>query len=313
MVDWTLPLIGPAPGPPDGFETIARAVTATGDLMCLHVAAPASTARPRTISPAGASFPLARPDRPLSFALSRSDGAGSGLEIALGDHRLAFPRFDMFPDGRVLLAGSRADFRSRDDFDRNGIVVDGGACRHILLGDGIEHLQIDGAGRIWVGYFDEGIFGNSGWSNPVGAPGLVVFNDLGSVLWRNGGIDMADCYALNVAADAAWVCAYADFQLCRLDADFGLSLRDPGLSGCRGVAVHGDRALFSGQYDEPAHRFHLIEPGPATARPRALVVGLEGGAGCGGGDILMRGGHVHVVSGGQWYRGHLSDLPPIRP
>ena len=46
--------------------------------------------------------------------------------------------------------------------------------------------------------------------------------------------------------------------------------------------------------------------------PRLVTIGLEGDAQFGGGDILMRGGHVHGVSGGQWYRGHLSELPPAR-
>jgi hypothetical protein len=31
--------------------------------------------------------------------------------------------------------------------------------REFLLGDGIEHVQIDRRGNIWVGYFDEGVYG----------------------------------------------------------------------------------------------------------------------------------------------------------
>lgn len=37
-------------------------------------------------------------------------------------------------------------------------------------------------GRIVTSYFDEGIFGNFGWDQPLGASGLVVWDEQGRVL-----------------------------------------------------------------------------------------------------------------------------------
>jgi hypothetical protein len=49
-----------------------------------------------------------------------------------------------------------------------------------FFGDGIEHVQATSAGEIWVGFFDEGIYGNYGWGSgtqlPVGRTGLVRFS-----------------------------------------------------------------------------------------------------------------------------------------
>ena len=53
-----------------------------------------------------------------------------------------------------------------------------------LMGDGIADVQSDDAGNIWTSYFDEGIFGNNGWNEPVGAPGLLCFDSTGRITWH---------------------------------------------------------------------------------------------------------------------------------
>ncbi len=74
-----------------------------------------------------------------------------------------FPILDRFGDGRWLVVGAR----SLDDADARVLCANGELINRFTLGDGIEHVAIDAANRIWVGWFDEGIFGNEGWRVPA--------------------------------------------------------------------------------------------------------------------------------------------------
>ena len=62
------------------------------------------------------------------------------------------------------------------------MVVDaaGSVVAEGTLGDGINHLLTTPSGAIWVGYFDEGVFGSFGWGGPgpppIGQPGIVQFD-----------------------------------------------------------------------------------------------------------------------------------------
>jgi hypothetical protein len=159
------------------------------------------------------------------------------------------------------VVGPRCSWRSETDFDRNGAVIDPktGAVSRILLGDGIENVFVDTLGRIWAGYFDEGVFGNFGWSNPgppaIGAAGLVCFAATGEKLWEydQNRRSIADCYALNVHGDEAAAFTYPDFPVCTVSGDFSRAWFDTGLAGCKAFAIFGRRVLFSGQYKDSAH------------------------------------------------------------
>src|SRR3569832_2073348 len=167
-------------------------------------------------------------ERPYHFRLVRVAADGTVTTSPLPPLDLTFPMVDVFPDGRVLVVGPRCSWRSETDFDRNGAlsVPKTGAVSRILLGDGIENMSIDTRGRIWVGYFDEGVFGNFGWSDPgpppIGAAGRVCFDAAGTKLWEydqhRRPID--DCYALNVQGDNASVFTYADFPKNVISSDF---------------------------------------------------------------------------------------------
>ncbi|WP_440117757.1 hypothetical protein [Paenibacillus sp. QZ-Y1] len=76
--------------------------------------------------------------------------------------------------------------------------MDGNTIREFLLGDGIQSVQVTKNGTIWTSYFDEGVFGNNGWSNPIGSQGLVAWDEHGNKLYEDHAADIADCYALNV-------------------------------------------------------------------------------------------------------------------
>ncbi|SCB51344.1 hypothetical protein GA0061098_1015147 [Bradyrhizobium shewense] len=193
------------------------------------------------------------------FRLLR-ENAGSVQSIDLPPLDIAFPKVDMFPDGRLLLAGTRCNWRGAKDYDLNGVVFDPrtGQADRVLFGDGISDLQIDGRGRIWVGYFDEGIFGNYGWGHPgpapVGQAGLVCFSAVGEKIWEfpnDAGPAIYDCYALNVSGAEVVIFSYPDFPICRISADFQLTSKRTKLRGCHAFAMSEAEILFSGQYDDP--------------------------------------------------------------
>jgi hypothetical protein len=96
-----------------------------------------------------------------------------------------------------------------------------GAVRFILdLGDASEDLQTTPDGRIWVSYFDEGVFGTG-----IGQQGLICFDGAGQHLFKYAdfaeqeGLPMiCDCYAINVdEGGVVWLNYYTDFPLVRLN------------------------------------------------------------------------------------------------
>ena len=109
--------------------------------------------------------------------------------------------------------------------------------------------MIDTEGRIWVGFFDEGVFGNFGWNHPgptgLGAAGLVALDDHGEVLWRFNEDQMliSDCYALNVHRPEVWAYYDTDFELARVDGTGRPDvLGQAGVFGASALAV-SDQAV----------------------------------------------------------------------
>ena len=95
-----------------------------------------------------------------------------------------------------------------------------------MLGDVIAHVLATTTGQVWVGYFDEGIYGNYGWGradsqDPVGAYEIVRFSPGLEAAWHYpkytevGPWDaVSDCYALNVDDAGTWACTTAISRSC---------------------------------------------------------------------------------------------------
>jgi hypothetical protein len=220
--------------------------------------------------------------------------------IELPELDLTFPEVDVFPDGRILIAGPRCEWRGKDDFDLNGAIVQPttGEVTRILLGDGISAIQVDDLARIWVGYLDEGVFGNFGWGfgdgpTSVGAAGLVCFSDAGEKAWefpKNRSYSIADCYALNVSGADATAFFYTEFPICRISSSFELTFRTTNLAGCHTLAVSDTEALFSGQYRDPPDTAHLGKLSPERLSDiRRLRMLMPDGSARSGGQLLARG------------------------
>ncbi len=114
---------------------------------------------------------------------------------------------------------------------------------------------MDDAGSIWVAYFDEGVFGNLGWTQPVGAAGLARFSRHSDRLWTYtpppGAAEIADCYALNVAARTTWIYYYTDFPLVQITNGRTRAYAPTPVRGARAVVVHDHDVVFIGDYDDP--------------------------------------------------------------
>ena len=229
MVRMVTPQAGPSPEPTNihdsGLECVFRRVADVaswvpdhdvisagvgqdGDLLALATTKAASEhAVAKTMSPAGAEFPTTRTDQPYKATLVHLNQDGELANyLELPETFVAHPRIQPLPEGRYLVAGARTHRFKDGSFEKNGYVYGpGGRVEgNFLMGDGIADVQCDSAGNIWTSYFDEGIFGNYGWTEPLGASGLVCFDLEGQIRWRfrppDGFDSIADCYALNAVS-----------------------------------------------------------------------------------------------------------------
>lgn len=218
------------------------------------------------------------------------------------------------PAGELLLACARSRRRSATDFDLNGKVYDqsGRLAREFLLGDGIQQLQTTASGDIWTGYFDEGVYGNFGWDQPVGASGLTRWDRFGNRQYDyQPGADVRridDCYALNVVSDSeAWLCYYMDFPLVRLMDDRIQGLWKSPVSGADAFAVWQNHVLFRGGYrHQNTYRLCRLSSGGEMAELGALRFVNEGGEALLTGFVAARGSRLYLLTRDS--RCYLADL-----
>ncbi len=120
------------------------------------------------------------------------------------------------PDGGYALASSRSKVGEKNLhlFDDRGLFR-----ASFPIGDGVEHMAVDRKGRIWVGYFDEGIYGD----DPLSSSGLSRFDQSGKLEYqwdyRVGG-PINDCDAMTLDEnDRAWVCPYSQYFVATIDGN----------------------------------------------------------------------------------------------
>ncbi|VFS52911.1 hypothetical protein [Budvicia aquatica] len=104
-------------------------------------------------------------------------------------------------DDQILLVGARCHYNEGKP-DKNAALYNhyGQLINRFTLGDGIEQVNVTASNEVWVGYFDEGVFGNYGWGQPLGQYGLVKFDLEGHILWQADQFEILDCYAVNAEA-----------------------------------------------------------------------------------------------------------------
>lgn len=214
----------------------------------------------------------------------------------------AYPLVDRTVDGRWVVASARAG-----DGEKNGRVysASGDEEQAMVLGDGIETLLCAPDGTLWVGYFDEGVFGGShnGGRPPVSAGGIVQFDAKGQVLWSfNDQVkdedSIADCYAMTLAENMLWSCFYTDFPIARVDRG-KVTFWSNQIDGAKAIAVADNIVLLAGGYDGDGDRIAVVKVDGATSHQIGELrfnPTADGSAGF----VQGRGGILHIVQNGVW-------------
>lgn len=286
--------------PRKGQTTLALAVSGKGEVLRLLVDA--------NIAPA--LFAGTQSAGEYSAILEISDSYGS-QELQLTALNASFPQVQVSPNGEILIVAARCRRFTDGSHELNARVYDtaGNLCREFLLGDGIEHVQIDKNGKIWVGYFDEGVFGNYGWghgNDHFGAAGLSCFDSEGRKLWDfqppSGTDFIADCYALNVSKDGVWAYYYTGFPFVRVDDNWDVKAWNSETSGAREFAVHGKQLLLYGGYGQEKTNCKLLrlENGAAKLAGRVCLT-LPPDEDLSVATVIGRDNVLHVLAGVNWY------------
>jgi len=269
----------------------------------------------RETAASGASFAKTIPSRSQTYRVLAFFESDVTLDIQIKDERFNIHDVQPLPGGELLLVCGRSQYRAPGDFDRNGRVygLDGKLAGELLLGDGIAAVQTTDSGLIWTSFFDEGVFGNYGWNQPVGGAGLVAWSSGGERVYEfspGGGLDsIIDCYALNVESDSTtWLYYYTEFPLVllrdrRIEAHWDMPIRGSGA-----FAVSPKLALFSGGYKEKdtCHLFEL-EPGRVCA-VEDFHLADEAGDKLVPERVIGRGGALHFLRAGRVYRLDLAEI-----
>jgi hypothetical protein len=254
----------------------------------------------------GASFPKQRAKRPNAFRvhyLIRTRWTSLDLQPTGENYHSVQP----LPNGEWLLVRGRAN----DETDNNAHVydADGKLLRSFHAGDGIAAVQTSHNGHIWIGYFDEGVFGNT----PLGRSGLACLDPHGRPLFRftDLGADrliqnMADCYAFNVCSDhEAWLYYYTDFPLVRLVGGKLAGSWHMPIRGSNGFAVDGERVLLGGSYD---HKDRLFLAPLATLKFQKVTPVDEKGTPLPPFRAMGRGACLHLATAEALYRVELGSI-----
>ena len=189
-------------------------------------------------------------------------GEGGKRILDLPEERWNYHYVQPIDDGHVLLAGARSVYRSVDDIEKNARVYDGErrCIRSFCLGDGIQDLYVTPKNTIWTSYFDEGVFGNFGWDEPIGSKGLIHWDAFGEQLeWHDpeGQYYISDCYAMNVVSDnEVWFYYYTDFQI-GVRSDGHTTYYKPDVQGASGFAMHREVLFMNGGYGDQEQYYEL--------------------------------------------------------
>lgn len=260
-----------------------------------------------------ASFPVSRSSIKYP-ALLEVTGRGSTYEVELRDLSAAFSFVQLLPGNKILVASARCMRFKDGTHELNACIYDtnGRLQSEFLLGDGIQRLQTDKSGQIWVGYSDEGVYGNFGWSGsgnaaPVGATGLVSFDESGKKLWEyepvSGTDFISDLYALNVFGDEAWAYYYTGFPLVRIKSNKRLEAWTTQTSGARAFALGNEKVLLFGGYRDQSSSCRWLRLGEKEAtveQPVTLL--LSEGESLRDAIVTGRGNILHVFVGEKWYQ-----------
>jgi hypothetical protein len=256
----------------------------------------------------GAIFFKTKPDRAQAYRIETWKTSSKTAEVHIAEEEFNITSVQPLGDD-LLLVCPRCNRTNPDDVEKNGRIYtsSGFLKRELVLGDGIEQVYVASDQTIWTSYFDEGVFGNYGWDEPLGASGLVQWSPDGDILYEftpSQGLDyIADCYAMNVDFEGdVWCCYYTDFPLVRIHDHQIRDSWDSPVEGSHAFAVDPPFVLFLGSYNK-RDEFYLVE---LLAEGKSKIIGQYTMTDHDGKPLEMnrvetRGPHFHIVSGSRLY------------
>lgn len=210
-------------------------------------------------------FAIIKSEKPKDYSFIRHDLKGNEISrTVIKNEYFNFHNVNYLPTKEILLICGRSRYKSETEIDRNARIYNsnGELAREFIAGDGIQDVKVDIKGNIWTSYFDEGIFGNYGWNNPVGSSGLICWNDKGEKIWEfepiNGLEHMADCYAMNIDSDNnTWFYYYTEFPLVKLNNSKQIEFWETKIEGSSSLNISDTKVLMDNGYDD--NNFVLFE------------------------------------------------------
>lgn len=267
----------------------------------------------------GSSFARTRVDPPGAALRVTIDGVEGGREVVeLTGVTTCFPTVHRLPGDRLLVLGGRAAYRSGDP-DHNAIVfgADGRRARSGCVGDGVTAASVTAAGAIWIGYFDEGVFGNLGWgdgpaSQPIGAPGWNRFDAELARTWSHPEEgEIADCYALTTTGEECLICPYTEWPILRVSAGDRLERWSNSIHGAHAMLAFGPQLALVGGYSDERDRVvtgTLQRRGGLQLSPARGQLLLGGAPWAARTRLTGRDGVLHTFFENQWYAVELAQL-----
>ena len=180
---------------------------------------------------------------------------GIEQEVEISTIKSAYPRVDVLPDGGFIVVSRRCKFADgKGELNACLYDADGSLQKELCFGDGIEDIATTADAKIWVSYFDEGVFGNYGWDDPMGYAGLNCFDTEGKVIWQypleDSPHSIDDCYAMTLNRDEVWICFYSDFPIVQVDGNHQIKYWKNKVAGARCIAIDRELAMLYGG-DQP--------------------------------------------------------------
>ncbi len=272
----------------------------------------------RYARPGGASFPATQPSDETPMILVSYDSAASLSDVVVcGDLSFAHPLIDRFADGSFVAVDAGCEWTESGP-EQNAMIIgpDGGIDSRGCIGDGVEHLQVAPDGSVWAGYFDEGVFGNLGWSSfgqgptPLGAAGIVSWSRSFEKLWELDSSKrlIADCETLNVGTNAVLACPYTDYPVLRIDHGQLTVYPTENISGARGIVASGDRVGIVGTYRDPSLLVVGDLVGGRFVEQRRTNLWAPDGSPLPKSRPQSRGSEVHFFEGARWFSFSIEDL-----
>jgi hypothetical protein len=323
------PIITPLQPIPAGWQALHCAILSDGSLIVAVADVDLASEWDRIYSSDGAADAPSRIGEITESGRAQllTWGAGAWRDGPVFPLETPHPVVDRFSDGRWLVVGACM----RGEPNARILAPDGSLLSRFMLGDGIEHIAIDSADRIWVGWYDEGVAGNRGWQVsghqwPPSSNGVACFSGDGQLieapLMPDGVEPIQHCYALTADGSGVWVCPYTDFSLLRFVPGEPARWWREAPAGLTAIAVDGCHALLADGYNEDAARLMLVklegagagdrwQPLVTSQLPLRRVLPRDRGWSpvWERADLLTgRGDTLHLIDNDAWWRWRVADV-----